>query len=110
MANPTELYGGVATVVTGTTQVSLTIDPHRIYTVFHTGLGTGLAADTNPVMLAIDGNVDADGSEGSDKFILLSQAYVEIGPGKSVVKFKTAAGAPTVCLSSGPNNQDPSRG
>lgn len=102
MANPSAIDGGVAVLVAGTGQAQVALNPDREYTVVHDGEDAAGAGDTNTIYLATDGNVDADASEGADKFKLKNGRAAVIGPGKEVLKFKCAAGAPTFSVDPGP--------
>lgn len=101
MANPTSMIGGVANLAAGTSEQSITLDPQREYSLGHNGVDSAGSADTNTIFLSLGSAVVASYAAGEDKFPLLSGSSVIVGPGVSVIRFKTASGAPTFRIAAG---------
>jgi len=102
MANPTSIDGAPAVLAVPTSpaeQVTLNVD--RAYTVTHTGKQAGGTTDVNDVYLSTSAAVDADASEGSDKYILAAGEAITLPPGIGVLKFQSA-GTPTIKVMPGP--------
>ena len=103
MANPTSVgvddnYPAVLEVVNTATR-SVTLNSQRSYFLRHLSVDTGGNATTDTIYLAFAAaDVDADKSEGADKFALVSGGEVVIGPGVSSLKFETEANDPTMTI------------
>ncbi len=100
MANPTSC--GVASfdpviVLTGTTPVSITLEPNKQYEVHHNGIGEAGTAVTDAIMLAT-GTATAALTAGSGQAILGSSRMVTVGPGITTLTFDATANAPTVSI------------
>lgn len=89
----------LGTFIASTSQKSIALNPHRIYTVIHKGQAIDQSADTNDIFLAIDA-VAADGAAGLDKVLLTPNEACVIGPGYYALNYKCAAGAPVFGLNS----------
>ena len=96
MANPTSIDGrpAVLAVPSGPAE-QVTLNPDRQYSIAHTGKDTGGATAGQDVYLATEASVDADGSEGPDKYILADGEFIVLPPGIGVLKFQSA-GTPTI--------------
>ena len=100
MPNPTSAAASTLTVVVATTSdASISLDSRSAYLVQHNGLNASGSASTGVVYLSGSSTVTATAAEGSDKFILLSQTAILVGPGLSTLGFKTASGEVTISLS-----------
>jgi hypothetical protein len=89
----------LATIATSTTQTTLALDPSRDYTIIHNSKNAARADDINDIFLAINES-SADGAVGEDKYLLSAGRAAVIGPGISILKYKSAAGAPTFGIAS----------
>jgi hypothetical protein len=109
-ANPTSTGGTrkipdykTQVLVASTSEGSVILNPDLEYILMHDGEDNTGASDSNTIYLSFSGSVDADASEGSDKAKLIETRSFPVGPGLSLMKFKTAAGGPTFTVIPGPN-------
>jgi len=111
MGNPTECgIGGQdykpVLVVTAETEVAVTLDPDKTYTLLHLGVdGTGAgSADTSLVYLSFNTTAAVATTAGSsNKGALPSLEQITIGPGLTEVSTITAAAANTPAIMIIPN-------
>lgn len=83
-----------ALVATDDSEVAVTLNKDKTYTLWHTGLdATGVGAtETKPVYLAFNEKVAAATTAASaNKGVLVNGQELQIGPGISEVSFITAA-------------------
>lgn len=105
MANPDDLTDvALAVLEVTTSEQEVILDPRREYTLSHDGENTSGAEDTNTIYLATEGDVVADANEGEDKYKLKNGRFTTVGPDKTVLKFASASGSPTMSVSAGPVN------
>lgn len=102
MSNPSSVDGLPAVIVTGTGEVTVSLNQDREYTIAHRGQDASGGADTATIYLAVDAATDADASEGANKAILKSGEALSLCGGVNVLRLKTASGAPTVNIIPGP--------
>ena len=95
MANPTALTNRPAVLVASAVESTVNLLGNRAYTFAHDGEDTDGNPDTNTIYLSVSADVDADESEGADKFKLISGRAVDFPKGLTTVKFSTEIGSPT---------------
>ncbi len=101
--NPEAIGSQLAVVAASTAEQSVKLDPAREYSLAHDGQDAQGYEDTATIYLATDaGSVVPNAAEGLNKFKLLAGRAVVVGPHVSVLKFRTAAGAPTFSVSPSP--------
>ena len=97
MANPTGPSNDPALLEAVSTETrSYALDKGREYLIEHTGLqDDGSTADVNPIFFNFGGGtLTASYEEGANKGVLAAGKLRVIGPGVSLIQFKTAAGEP----------------
>ena len=100
MANPTTAAASTLNVVTATTaDASIALDSRSAYLVQHNGLNSSGSASTGVAYLSGSSTVEATAGDNPNKFILLSQTAILVGPGLARLGFKTASGEVTISLS-----------
>jgi len=94
MAAVTNFFGTVA--LNGTTEVTVTLDPKFAYQVRHTGddaAGNDDAQSELTAYLSYASGVTVSLAEEDDKYPLISDQSVEIGPGITTLYIDAASGA-----------------
>ncbi len=92
MAAVTKHFGTVA--LNGASEVTVTLDERFAYQVRHTGVDASGADDASSALtafLSYATGVTADMSEEDDKYPLMDEQSVEIGPGISTLYVDSAA-------------------
>ena len=86
-------------VSVGTTQLDATLDPRRLYTVYHTGKSSTGGASTvdvfslaNNTTGAVSASYSSTGTAGVGKLVIQSGVSVPLPNGISTCQFKTASG------------------
>lgn len=98
MANPSSVSEKPAILEATTTQDTVALDPWRRYSLSHNQVNTAGAGATQTIYLATAADVTASADSGADKAALIDIRTLVIGPGVSVLRFKTAAGSPTFTI------------
>ena len=99
MANPTVAINVPARVeTTGTTVVTIPLNPDRFYEMIHRGVNTAGAAAVGNVFFGVNGFVPtATFASGEERGTLVSgDPPIAIGPKVSSIKFITAADSPVI--------------
>ena len=94
MAVVTDHFGTVA--LNATTEVTVTLDPTYAYQVRHTGIdaaGVDDAASAIWAFLSFASGVTATQAEEDDKYVLMNEQSVEIGPGITTLYIDSIATA-----------------
>ncbi len=99
MASVTRNFGTVALV--GASEVTVTLDERFAYQVRHTGddaSGNDDAQSALTAFLSVASGVDANLSEEDDKYPLIDEQSVEIGPGIPKLYIDSATGADGILI------------
>ena len=93
-----------ATVAATSTETTLTLEPDREYTIVHTGLQTDAStADSAIIYLyVVTAGITTDLSEEIDKYPLMVDEAVVVGPAISTLFYKTASGSPVFTVLASP--------
>ena len=95
VANPSSIDASYSVLSATTTEASVTLNPDRIYALAHDGEDNAGAASTSTIYLSTASPVTASAAEGSNKIKLLAGRVYYVGPGVTVLYFKTASGSAT---------------
>ena len=97
MAAITKYFGTVA--LNGSTEVTVTLDERFSYQVRHTGIDAGSVDDANSALTAYlswASGVTVSMAEEDDKYPLMNETSVEIGPGISTLYIDAAANSDAI--------------
>lgn len=101
MANPTTLNNTPATPAVfkvTTTSIDILVDPLRAHTLQHDGEDDSGTVSEFTVYGSTEAAIDADASEGADKFKLPAGALIQICKGVRTIRLVASSGTVTVSI------------